>query len=280
MLNNMQINDEKQELKRKILFIIIGIVCGISIILAVVFQVQKEATPKVEQPIIEEKPIMDFKSIFDNKLNEQGYNTTQLEKIKDEEKIIYTKYDGSEKIDGKYDIDLKIPTINIDNSQIEDINKEINDLFREKAIDILCGDQEEEIIYTVEYTSYINSNILSLVIKSNLKEGRNAQRVIVKSYTYNMTTGELLDINEMISIKQLDRTVLQKEISNTIAENAKQANSLIDLGYKVYERNLSDSMYKIENVDNFFYGPDGVLYIIYAYGNNSYTSEMDVIPIR
>ena len=84
----------------------------------------------------------------------------------------------------------------------------------------------------------------------------------------------------MISIKQLNKSVIQGEINKVVEENARQSQSLIDLGYNVYERNLSDEMYKIENVDNFFYGPNGNLYIIYAYGNNSYTSELDIIQIR
>lgn len=279
MLNNMPINNMKEDIKRKIIFIIIGIICIISIILAIVFQVLQGDTPK-EIKVVEEKEIIDFKTIFDNKLNEQNYTLKSIQKIIEDKEFVYTKYDGSEKVDGKYDVDIKIPTINIDNEKTIAINKEIEDIFREKTRNIIKNEEDYEIIYTVEYTAYINSNILSLVIKSNLKEGANAQRVIVKAYNYDMTTNEVIDINEMISIKQLRKSEVQREINNVVAQNAKQAQNLIDLGYKVYERNLSDEIYKIENVDNFFFGPNGVLYIIYAYGNNSYTSELDVIPIK
>lgn len=279
MLNNMPVNNVKENKKRKIIYIIIGIICIISIILAIVFQVSQLATPKEVKPV-EEKEIIEFKTIFDNKLNKQNYPVKSLEKIANDKEIVYTKYDGNEKVDGKYDIDIKIPTINIDNEKTISINKEIEEIFREKTRNIIKNEEDYEIIYTVEYTAYINSNILSLVIKSNLKEGTNAQRVIVKAYTYNITTNELIDINEMASIRQINKSDAQKEINNIVSQNAKQAQNLIDLGYKVYERNLSDPMYKIDNVDNFFYGPNGVLYIIYAYGNNSYTSELDIIPIK
>ena len=50
-------------------------------------------------------------------------------------------------------------------------------------------------------------------------------------------------------------------------------------GYNVYQRNPEDEMYKLENIQNFMEGPNGELYIIFAYGNNNYTSEMDVIEI-
>lgn len=276
MLNNIPMNDKKEDKKRKIIFIIIGIICIISIILAIVYQLNQLETPSIET---EEKEIIDFKTIFNNELNEQGYTMKAVQKFNEDKKIVYTLNEQREKIEGKYDIDVKIPMININNPTTVSIDKEIESIFQEKINNILRSEEEYETIYTVEYTAYINENILSLAIKSTLKEGMKAQRVIIKTYTYNMTTNEVIDIDEMISIKKLNNSTVQGEINRVVKENSMQAQSLIDLGYKVYERNLSDEMYKIENVSNFFYGPNGVLYIIYAYGNNSYTSELDIVPI-
>lgn len=276
MLNNIPMNDKKEDKKRKIIFIIIGIICIISIILAIVYQLNQLETPSIET---EEKEIIDFKTIFNNELNEQGYTMKAVQKFNEDKKIVYTLNEQKEKIEGKYDIDVKIPMININNPTTVSIDKEIESIFQEKINNILRSEEEYETIYTVEYTAYINENILSLAIKSTLKEGMKAQRVIIKTYTYNMTTNEVIDIDEMISIKKLNNSTVQGEINRVVKENSIQAQSLIDLGYKVYERNLSDEMYKIENVSNFFYGPNGVLYIIYAYGNNSYTSELDIVPI-
>ena len=83
MLNNMPVNDMKENSKRKIMFIIIGIICIISIILAIVYQVSQleTATPEIK----EEKDIIDFKTIFNNELNEQGYPIKALEKFNEEE---------------------------------------------------------------------------------------------------------------------------------------------------------------------------------------------------
>ena len=278
MLNNMPVNDMKENSKRKIMFIIIGIICIISIILAIVYQVSQleTATPEIK----EEKDIIDFKTIFNNELNEQGYPIKALQKFYDDKKIVYTINEQKEKVDGKYEIDVKLPLININNQTAITIDKEIESIFLEKVNNITESEQAAELIHTVEYTAYVNENILSLAIKSTLKEGIKAQRVIIKTYTYNITTNELIDIDEMLSIKKLNKSAVQGEINKVVSENAKQAQSLIDLGYKVYERNLTDEMYKIEKVTNFFYGPNGALYIIYAYGNNSYTSELDIIPIK
>ena len=39
----------------------------------------------------------------------------------------------------------------------------------------------------------------------------------------------------------------------------------------------TSGVYKIENTENFFLTQDGYVYLVYAYGNNDYTNEMDII---
>lgn len=278
MLENTPINN-KYDKKRTILFIAIGLICAMIIIITMILQIVELATPN--EPVQEDVQIdiKEFSSIFNNQLNMQGYEINQVKKIDEDKELVYTAYEYSEKYEGKYEIEIKLPNINVNDDISKSINKEIYDLFKAKAQSIMDSDSEN-VIYNVEYTGYINSNILSLVIKSNLKEGDNAQRVIVKTYTYNITSGELIGINEMLSIKQLNEKVIKEQIDKVITENAKQNESLKSLGYNVYERDLSNEMYDVENITNFLYGPDGVLYIIFAYGNNSFTAELDVIPIQ
>ena len=54
---------------------------------------------------------------------------------------------------------------------------------------------------------------------------------------------------------------------------------MIESGYEVYQRNMQSDEYDVTNVKTFFQGPNGELYIVYAYGNTKDTSEMDVIII-
>ena len=61
------------------------------------------------------------------------------------------------------------------------------------------------------------------------------------------------------------------QLANEEAENLKR------LGYNVYTRDLTSSIYKLENTDNYMLGADNKLYIIYPYGNANFTDEMDVI---
>ena len=53
--------------------------------------------------------------------------------------------------------------------------------------------------------------------------------------------------------------------------------NISEQGYNVYVRNEEDSMYEIDNTANYFLGKDNYLYLVYAYGNNNYTSEMDLV---
>ena len=53
---------------------------------------------------------------------------------------------------------------------------------------------------------------------------------------------------------------------------------LRSLGYKIFERNPENDMYKIKNSQEFFV-KDGNIYIIYAYGNEELTTEMDLVII-
>ena len=56
--------------------------------------------------------------------------------------------------------------------------------------------------------------------------------------------------------------------------------NLSALGYNIYQRDLNSDIYEIKNSNNYFLGPDGTIYIIYAYGNTRYTSEKDIVVIK
>ena len=91
-------------------------------------------------------------------------------------------------------------------------------------------------------------------------------------------TDDMLKKNAPKTYEQMTDKI-KNEVTKVISENAKQNESLINLGYHVYERNLKDTMYEVDNIDNFYYGPDGAIYLIFAYGNNNFTSELDIVPI-
>ena len=137
-------------------------------------------------------------------------------------------------------------------------------------------------IYTiceVSYTAYINNDILSVAIMASIKEGDNAQRLLVQAYNYNLKTDSDVAITDILNARGLDSNAVNKKIKLVVQEAADEAKSVQSTGYNIYERDLSNSMYDIKNVTNFIQGPSGELYIIYAYGNVAFTSEMDIIEI-
>ena len=184
---------------RTIIFGIIIIICIIAVGMAIYIPFtnnKPEPTNTVDNPssITQENKILaqNFNKIFENKLDYQGYNVDTLGIVKNnrDKDIIYTVVETKRVVDNRYDIDLKIPIINISNNMsVERFNEKIQSLFVDKANDIMKN-ATQNTIYSIDYMAYVNTNILSLVIRSTLKEGNNPQRVIIQTYNYNLSTNE------------------------------------------------------------------------------------------
>ena len=269
---------------RKIIFGLIIIFCIFAINFGVYWQFFREKPTNTIEPEIPtsssntEQLEKNFKNIFENKLDYQGYNVnitgvTKLDSTKD---LVHTWVEAERIIENKYDIDLHIPRVNISNTSVEKFNEKVKGLYVDKANDIIVN-ATNNTVYTVEYMSYINTNILSLVIKSTLKEGNNPQRVIIQTYNYNLSTNEEITFAQMLEIKGLQENTVKNTVSEKIQKANAEAMKLKNLGYNVYVRDLSNSMYEMGNTANFILGPSNNLYIIYPYGNNNFTDEMDVI---
>ena len=112
---------------------------------------------------------------------------------------------------------------------------------------MLSSTSRKNVIFNVKYKVYENNNILSLVILSELKEGNSNERIIIQTYNYNLETNQMVNVNDIIN---------QKNINTANANN------------------------KIENATEYFLGKNGYLYVIYAYGNDDFTSELDVIIFK
>lgn len=265
---------------RKIFEISIIAICVISINLAVFFQITEKA-PKNEETediIIDTVALTEnFNNIFDNGINYQN-NNINIQKIDNTKDLVFTNYMNQNKKENVYDINVNIPKININNEEANKINTEINNLFYNKVSSVLTGTNVYT-IYGVKYKAYVNDNILSLVISATLKEGENAQREIIKTYNYNLTTKQQLNINNLLEYRKLSTTEVQKKIIKTIEVASENAKVYSELGYSKYERNPKDNMYKLENTNVYFIGENKAIYIIYPYGNLNYTSELDLLVI-
>lgn len=216
---------------------------------------------------------LEFDSIFSNSLINEN-NKYDVKKVDKEKNLIYTKYENNTIEQNHYDLDINIPYININSEIINKYNDEIK-VFQEKVESILKT-KNQNTIFTVEYNAYIDDNILSLIIRSNLKERTNPQRVIIQTYNYDLQNNKEVTIQDVLKKKNLDKELVQDKINKEIEVEQKKAQDLKSLGYNIFVRDSKSSIYKIENLTEFYICND-VIYIIYAYGNEKLTSEMDMI---
>ena len=278
---NVIIEDESKKEKRlRILYISIIAICIISIIAALIIQITKENTqPIARLPQLTDDKIsvykQQFNEIFENKVNYLENNSYKISKIKENEEIVYLGYQNNEKKANDYELDVNIPYINIKNETTEEFNTQIKDIFEKKAKDVL-NTQNHNIIYTVDYSAYVSNNILSLIVRSTLKEGGNPQRDIVQTYNYDLANQKKCTIDSMLELKGISKKEASQKIKDEIKIVQERVDELIKLGYTIYARDYTSDIYNINNVTEYFMGNDDALYIIYAYGNENHTSEMDI----
>lgn len=220
--------------------------------------------------------VSNFDTIFQNKLeNSDSENTIQ--KADSSKELVYTYYTKNESKNNDYDVNLNIPYINIDNNSVDKINASIKKSFENRAETVLSS-TGKNIAYTVEYDATIENNILSVIVRSKYKQLNNAQRVIVRTYNYDIANNKQLTLEDVLAIKNLDSTDVEGKIKSRIQDEQKKVEDLKALGYNIFQRNPEDEMYTINQSKEFFI-KDGKLYIVYAYGNKNSTSEMDLVII-
>ena len=286
---NVILEDQSiKQKKLKILYISIIAICVVAIISAFIIQIVKERNPNeepktgntVEQPELTDEKISAYKEqfndIFENKVNYLENNAYKISKVKQEEEIVYLGYQNNDSKENYYELDVNIPYINIKNETIEEFNKQIQDIFEKKAKDVL-NTKNKNVIYTVDYSAYVANNILSVVVRSTLKEGANPQRDIIQTYNYDLISQNKCSIDKMIEIKGITKKEANQKISDEIKTIQKRVEELAKLGYTIYQRDYTSDIYNINNVTDYFMGNDNTLYIIYAYGNQNHTSEMDIV---
>lgn len=277
------IEENKMSNKLKIFYVSIILICIIAIIVAIYIQVtidDEESLDEPKVPQISEETLENYKTefnnIFENKVNYLENNSYKITRIDSEKEIIYLGYENHENKVNNYDLDVSIPYINIKDEKIDEYNKAIKETFEKKAKNIL-NNNNNNTIYTVKYSAYVTNNILSLVIRSTLKEDNNPQRDIIQTYNYDLTNQKECTIQEMLEMKGITKQQANEKIKEEINSVQETISELEKLGYNVYSRNPESDIYSINNVTEYFIGENNALYIIFAYGNENHTSEMDIV---
>ncbi len=275
----------KMDAKRKIIYSVVIGICVLAIIAVIcvlIFKnVEKPEPIAKHEPVSEEQYLQmetEFEEIFTNQtINQINKSILITNKIKKEDEIIGTSYESKEKVIGKYSLDVNVPYININNSTVKEYNKEIEQIFKQKALDIMNDTSSKDIIYTVDYVAYINEyNVVSIAIRSILKEGNNAQRTIIQTYNYDYVNNKEISLPKILELKGLNQNDVEIKVIEKIKQEQAKVEELEKLGYNVFKRDYKNEMYKVENTTEFFLGKDNFLYMIYAYGNDNYTSQLDL----
>lgn len=274
---------EKIPKKRIIMYAVILLICVIAVIVVVGVQILgndvvdnmfgiNKITKRTEEKEANLKA--NFENIFDNQIEDKG--EYKIQKIKQDENLVYTNYTKEEKNE-KHEIDVNLPYININNEETDNFNKEIENTFKGKAEEIL-KDSNQNIIYIVKYKAYVENNILSLVIYSDLKQNTSAQRVIVQTFNFDLKENKKLTLEDIIDSFDLKKADVQNKINTDIQKEQKKSEDLIKLGYNIFSRDINSDIYKVENASEYFVYNNNI-YIIFAYGNNKMTSEKDIVII-
>ena len=220
---------------------------------------------------------VNFDNLFLNNLQINGEMTQDISKIDENQDYVFTKYSTEEKNTGNYELSINIPYINIDSEVVNEFNTEIEEIF-ERKVESILESEDKNVLFTIEYQAYVENNILSVIIKSNLKQGSAAQQVIVQTYNYDLLNQKEVTLSDEIELLGLDKNAIQSKIREEIKQEQQKAEDLQDLGYEIYSRDSKSDMYDIEN-SNVFFLHEQNLYIIYPYGNDALTSEMDLVII-
>lgn len=277
----------KLKKKQKIIYISIIAFCIIAIIMAFYVQfyarldyLEMLGIKQSEYGKLDEERAETLKSNFDSLFNNNVQNVSEKnnEKRKDKEKsIVYTSLEKKDVKQNNYDIDVHIPYINVENESVDKINKEIESVFTAKANSLL-NSENKNAIYMVTYTANIEYDILSVMIKANLKEGTSAQRLIIQTYNYDLRNNKEIDLEEVLRIRNIEISTMQNKINKEVEKEEKKVEDLKSLGYNIYNRDTSSDIYKVENTKTFYVTNEAV-YVIYAYGNDAFTSEKDLIVV-
>lgn len=279
---------EKEKIKKSQLIIYISVILVCIICVVVAFYVQFYARidlgsfigmgaesqygNKTDEEIVTLET--GFNNLFINGID--NYDGENDNKKKEEDKaLIYTQYQKKESKLNSYNLEVNIPKINVDNEIVDKYNKEIQDTFETLSENVLKS-ENSNIMYNVDYVANVQDGILSVMIKASLKQGSSAQKIIIQTYNYDLRNNKEITLEEVLKIERLNKEDIQNRINTKIQQEAEKAKDLASMGYNIYERDVNSDIYKVENSTEFYLTPNA-LYIIYAYGNETDTSEMDMV---
>ncbi len=279
---NVTLPDNKLDKKTIMVYAIIIFICIASIFAVVWMQffdgeiVETVGTLKGKSDHDYNNLKAEFNELLTNDIQnyDEKYNNKKESLTND---IVYTVCEENASSGDDYNIQVKIPYINIKSKTVKEYNNEIKKTFIDK-VESIKNTKNKHSTYSVQYGGYVQDGVLSVVIKAEIQEGTKAQRTVIKTFNYDLENNSEISFNKLLQTKKVSLEYAQDRINKEAQIGAKKSEDIKAMGYEIYERNLEDSMYKVENIKEFYFH-DGTIYVMFAYGNTKYTNELDIAVI-
>lgn len=117
------------------------LICILALTFAIYFQIfgRNNTSSNETQNNIVIPEETNFKELFNNKINLQGYeeSANSVNKLEPANELVYTTFTLNEIYEGKYEINVNIPLININNENAMNIDREIIAKYYQKIADII-----------------------------------------------------------------------------------------------------------------------------------------------
>ncbi len=174
--------------------------------------------------------------IFLNKSEVSNSNDTEkvllndkIKKDKDKDKD-YIFYDSEEVISDDYSLTLKRANININTEDAHEVNETLDNVYMQALKEMKKANSQDRIcennsdLYSasiLDYATYYYDKYITLLVTEN---GFSCQEDIerplkVYSYTFDGTTGKLLNINDLLKNFDLTYTEVIEKIENSLNNN-------------------------------------------------------------
>jgi len=144
-----------------------------------------------------------------NEIEEMNGNSKIVKKLDDSKEIVYTSYYKKLQDNDGTIIEYNIPTINIDSEDAKNSNKNINEL--QKIAEKYYAEYEESNyvgpLSNIEYVYYLNSNILSVLIKWGFPSSDQ-----YKLFNIDIYTGDKVSSSEILKHKNKNENDFLKEL--------------------------------------------------------------------
>ena len=153
---------------KHIFYIVIMLICIVAISLGIYIQYlykYSETDPLMmginigSQKTAEEFAALEaeFNDLFQNDIKINSENV-RVEKIEPSNSLVYTGYNLENEDENYYNVNAKIPIINIDSNKAKELNAEIKSEFYDKASSVMRQNKGYS-IYTVTYEAFVNNSV-------------------------------------------------------------------------------------------------------------------------